>query len=42
MMSEILQICTVILSISFTSFVATGSLCLVCGMLMVLFGKDVD
>lgn len=42
MISEILQVCTAILVISFTSVIATGSLCLVCGMLMVLFGKDVD
>jgi len=42
MSSQILEVCVLVISISFTSVVAMGSLCMVYGLLMVLFGKDVD
>lgn len=39
---DVFQICTTVILVSFTSVIATGSLLLVCGMICVLFGKDVD
>jgi hypothetical protein len=39
---DIIQACAVVVMVSFTSVIAVGSLCFVCGMIAILFGKDVD
>jgi hypothetical protein len=41
-MSNIFEICSVIVVISFTSVMAVGSFAVVCAILMVLVGKDKD
>jgi hypothetical protein len=42
MTSAILQTCSVVIVVSITAMVATGSLCMVCMMIRVLVGKDTD
>jgi len=39
---NVLEICLNIVVISFTSVVAVGGFAVVCGIVMVLFGKDKD
>lgn len=39
---SIFEICSNIIIVSITGVIATGSLLLICGMLMVLFNKDAD
>jgi len=41
-MISVVEGCVTIILVSITSVVAMGSFCLVCGMTMVLFGRDVE
>ena len=41
-MTSIVNICVAIMLMSVTGLVAMGSFCFVCGMAMVLFGRDVE
>jgi hypothetical protein len=42
MTSGILEICATIIAVSITSVFAFGSLAIVCGIVMMLLGKDSD
>lgn len=42
MTPQILEVCAIIIAVSFTSVIAVGSICFVSGMIMVLMGKDKD
>lgn len=42
MTSDVIQICTMVLSISFTALIAVGSFAIICGIITVLLGKDID
>jgi hypothetical protein len=42
MISQILQICVTVITVSFTAVIAVGSLCIVSGLIMMLLGKDHD
>lgn len=42
MIADILNICVVVLAVSFTLLFSVGSLAIVAGIFMVLFNKDVD
>jgi hypothetical protein len=42
MTPNILQICAVVIAVSFTSVVAVGSFAVVCGIISVLLGRDAD
>lgn len=42
MTNQILEVCANVLIISCTSVIAMGSILLISGMVMVLFGKDID
>jgi hypothetical protein len=37
-----MQICATVLAVSFTAVVAVGSFAIICGIISVLIGKDVD
>lgn len=39
---NVFEICSIILTLSFTMVFSVGSLVVTCGLLMVLFGKDHD
>jgi hypothetical protein len=39
-MNVIMQVCTVVIAVSFTSMVAIGSLCVVVGAIKMLTGRD--
>ncbi len=39
-MNWIMQVCTVVMAVSFTSMVAIGSLCVVVGAIKMLIGRD--
>ena len=39
---NIIQACAIVIMVSFTSVVAVGSICIICGMITVLFGKDTN
>ena len=41
-MVSIVNICISIMLMSVTGLVAMGSFCLFCGMVMMLFGRDVE
>jgi nitrate reductase NapE component len=41
-MISVVEGCITIILVSITSVVAMGSFCFVCGMTMMLFGRDID